>query len=229
MKDCYNFAAFYLEALKFLSKTSRHHLYQTLRPERLICGQGKRESKQLYERKWWWQSTLICLCFLCNSSLYRTSSLTSSFTWEKKSQDATRWLLNLCQGGIVDCSQLIGGGLERRQHRLETASRRVRAQLLADPQVHLRVQVDCVNLFVSEDLCRVLLHESGLPGHVCQLLCCHQARLHVLCGTKLSPSAFDRHLPWGAKCLQDPSHLIYNVEAIMLLSPKVVAEVDCHH
>ena len=51
-------------------------------------------------------------------------------------------LINLCQGGIVDGSQLIGGGLERRQHRLETAGRRVRPQLLADLQVHLRIQVD---------------------------------------------------------------------------------------
>ena len=53
-------------------------------------------------------------------------------------------LINLSQGGIVYGSQLIGGGLERRQHRLETAGRSVRAQLLADLQVHLRVQFDCV-------------------------------------------------------------------------------------
>ena len=53
-------------------------------------------------------------------------------------------MFNLRQGGIVDGGQLISGGLERRQHRLETAGRRVRSQLLADLQVHLKVQFECV-------------------------------------------------------------------------------------
>ena len=63
---------------------------------------------------------------------------------DKLARSSQYMMFNLCQGGIVDCSQLIGGGLERRQHRLETAGRCVRPQLLADLQVDLRVQFDCV-------------------------------------------------------------------------------------
>ena len=63
---------------------------------------------------------------------------------DKVARGSHYMMFNLCQGGIVDGGQLIGGGLERRQHRLETAGRRVRPQLLADLQVHLRIQVDCL-------------------------------------------------------------------------------------
>ena len=61
---------------------------------------------------------------------------------DKVARGSHYMMFNLCQGGIVDGGQLIGGGLERRQHRLETARRRVRSQLLADLQVHLEFSLN---------------------------------------------------------------------------------------
>ena len=107
-------------------------------------------------------------------------------------------MFNLCQGGIVDGGQLISGGLERRQHRLETAGRRVRSQLLADLQVRLEFSlIACTGRQVN-------LSQKTLAEFSCMRAVSRATSVNSLaatrpdfmfCETELSSIAFVRQLP----------------------------------
>ena len=98
----------------------------------------------------------------------------------------------------MDCSQLVSGGLERRQHRLETAGRRVRSQLLADLQVHLEFSlIACTDRQVN-------LSPKTFAEFSCMRAVSRATSVNSLaatrpdfmfCETELSSIAFVRDLP----------------------------------
>ena len=98
----------------------------------------------------------------------------------------------------MDCSQLVSGGLERRQHRLETAGRRVRSQLLADLQVRLEFSlIACTGRQVN-------LSQKTLAEFSCMRAVSLATSVNsfaatrpdfMFCETELSSIAFVRQLP----------------------------------
>ena len=126
---------------------------------------------------------------------------------------------HLSKGRRVNGSELFSGGFESCQHGLKTPSLSVRSQLLADTSVYLSSKDSDKDEDKKNHLGRIFLHEGSLPSNICQLPGCYKTRFHVLQNQ-------DSMKVRGSMIL---SHLIDNIEPVVLFPPEVVAEVDRHH